>query len=139
MDCCWPCGVDFSDALKASMDSCLCDATLVCNVQRYLEELQQHILGLEQEPRGPGEPISHSEPVSDGEDKCYGTVGPCLAVRPVGWQKVKDEQSIAQGRHPQETPSVTEQDISTIYSGGVGRLGYAILEKARGNTWQHGS
>ena len=66
MDCCWHSGVDFSDALKASMDSSLCDATLGHNVQRYLEEPQQHILVLEQEPHGPEEPnISESEPVSD--------------------------------------------------------------------------
>jgi len=66
MESCWHSGVDFSDALKASMDSSLCDATLGCNVQRYLEEPQQHILVLEQEPHGPEEPnISESEPVSD--------------------------------------------------------------------------
>ena len=66
MESCWHSGVDFSDALKASMDSSLCDATLGHNVQRYLEEPQQHILVLEQEPHGPEEPnISESEPVSD--------------------------------------------------------------------------
>ena len=118
MDCCWHCGVDFYDALKASMDSCLCDATLVCNVQRYLEELQQHILGLEQEPRGPEEPISHSEPVSDGEDKCYGTVGPCLAVRPNVQQKVTYEQLMAPGGHPRWAPNMTGSRF--ICSGGVG-------------------
>ena len=97
-------------------------------------------IGIRAEPRGSEElGISDSEAVTEGDNEHYETVGPCLAVRPAGWQKVKDEQSIAQGRHPQETPSVTEQDISTIYSGGVGRLGYAILAKARGNTWQHGS
>ena len=84
MDCCWHGGVKFSDALKASMDSSLCDATLVCNVERYLEELQQHILVLEHEPRGPEEPsISDSEEVSDCDDERYETLGPCLLARPI--------------------------------------------------------
>ena len=84
---------------------------------------------LEQGPCGLEKP-SISEAESDGDDESYKTAGPCLAVRPVVQQRVKDEQSMAQGRHPQETPNVTEHDISPIYSGGVGRLGYAILSKA---------
>ena len=37
----------FLPALKANMDSALCIALLICNVQRDLEELQQCILVLE--------------------------------------------------------------------------------------------
>ena len=46
----------FLTALKVNMDSALQDATLVCNAQRCLEELEQCILALEQEPHGPEEP-----------------------------------------------------------------------------------
>ena len=60
----------FLTALKANIDSALCDATPVCSVQRHLEELEQRILVLEQEPRGPEEPsISDSEVVSDCDDE----------------------------------------------------------------------
>ena len=38
------------------MNHVLHDATPLCNVQRCLEELEQHILALEQEPRRPEEP-----------------------------------------------------------------------------------
>ena len=56
---------------------------LVCSVQRRLEELEQHILALEQELRGPKEPsFSDSKVVSDGNDEPYEIVGPRLAVRP---------------------------------------------------------
>ena len=83
----------FLTALKANIDSALCDAMPVCNVQRLLEELEQHILVLKREPRGPEEPsISDSEAVSDSEDERYEPVGPRLAVRPVVQQKVKHEQ-----------------------------------------------
>ena len=65
----------------------------VCSVQRHLEELEQHILVLEQEPRGPEEPsISDSEVVSDCDDECYEPVGPRLTARPAVQQKVKREQ-----------------------------------------------
>ena len=60
----------FLTALKASIDSALCDAKPVCGVQRHSEELEQRILVLEQEPRGPEEPsISDSEVVSDCDDE----------------------------------------------------------------------
>ena len=35
-------------------------------------------------------------------------VGPCLSVRPVVQHKVKHKQPMAQGRHPQGAPNVTE-------------------------------
>ena len=41
---------------KTKMDSVLHDATLVHNVQRRLEELEQSILALQQEPHSPEEP-----------------------------------------------------------------------------------
>ena len=64
---------------------------------------------LEQEPRGPKEPsISDCEVVSDGDDERYDTVGPCLAARAVIQQKVKREQPMVQGGHPQGAPIVTE-------------------------------
>ena len=46
----------FLTALKANMDSALCDASPVLNVQGCLEELEQCILALEQEPHSPEEP-----------------------------------------------------------------------------------
>ena len=53
----------FLIALKANMDIALHDAP-GHSVQRRLEELEQHILVLGQEPCGPGEPsISDSEAV----------------------------------------------------------------------------
>ena len=83
----------FLSALKTNMDGTLRDAVPVHSVQRRLEELEQHILVLGQEPCGPGEPsISDSEAVSDGDDeyetkddggKHYETAGPCLTVRPL--------------------------------------------------------
>ena len=96
----------FLIALKANIESTLCDATPVCNVQRRLEELDQRILVLEQEPRGPEEPsISDRVVVSDGDDERHETVGPHLAARPVVQQKVKCEQPKAkEGGHAQGTP-----------------------------------
>ena len=96
----------FLTALKANIESTLCDATPVCNVQRSLEELDRRILVLEQEPRGPEEPsISDREVVSDGDDEHHETVGPRLAARPVVQQKVKCEQPKAkEGGHAQGTP-----------------------------------
>ena len=90
------------------MDSALHDATLVCNVQRHLEELERHILTLEKETCGPKEPrISERKAVSDDDDEHYETkkkdderyetAGPCLAARHVGQQKVNHEQPRAQG------------------------------------------
>ena len=89
------------------MDNALIVAMLVHNVQRCLEELEQHILALEQEPRGPEEPsISDDEAVSDGDDEheteddddehCE-TAGPHLAARPAVQQKLKHEQPVAPG------------------------------------------
>ena len=74
-----------------------------------LEELEQCILVSEQEPCGLEEPsISDCEVVSDGDDERYDTVGPLLAARAVIQQKVKREQPMAQGGHPQAAPSATE-------------------------------
>ena len=50
-------GQIFLTALKANTDRALCDALPECNVQSRLEQLEQCILALEQEPRGPEEPI----------------------------------------------------------------------------------
>ena len=64
----------FLTPLKVSMDSSLCDAAPVCDVQRCLEELEKRTLTLEQEPCGPEEPsVSESEAVKDSDDKHYGT------------------------------------------------------------------
>ena len=63
-------GCVFLTALKENTDSALCDAMLVCNVQRHVEGLEQRILVLEQEPRGSDESsISDSEAVSDADDE----------------------------------------------------------------------
>ena len=70
MDCRWHCGMDFLTTLKVNMDSALRDATPVHTVQRHLEELEQSILALDQEPRGHEEPsISGSEVVCDDKGK----------------------------------------------------------------------
>ena len=56
------------------MDSALCDVMPAHNVQRHLEDLEQRILALQQEPCGPEEPsVSESEAVKDSDDKHYGT------------------------------------------------------------------
>ena len=73
----------FLTALKANMDSAPRDATLVHNMQRLLEELEQGVFALEQEPCGPEEPsIFDGKTVSDGDDESYEIAGSCLAVRP---------------------------------------------------------
>ena len=72
---------------------------LLCNVQRCLEELEQCILALEQEPCGPEEPsISESQIVSDIDDEYYETICPHLEERPVVQHKEKQEQPMTQGR-----------------------------------------
>ena len=91
--------------LKASMYHALCVAMLVHNVQRRLEELEQCILVLQQEPCGPEEPsISDSKVVSDSDDERFETEGSHLAERPIVQQKVKHEHLMAQGGHPQGAP-----------------------------------
>ena len=57
-------GQIFLTTLQVNMGN----AALVCNVQSHLEELEQHILALEQEAGGPEEvSISDSKAVSDGD------------------------------------------------------------------------
>ena len=116
----------FLTALKVNMDSALHDATLVHNKQRGLEELEQCILALEQEPCGPEEPsISDSEVVSDSDDehcetknvddeRCE-TVGPRLT----GGHCVAESEAWAAyslGGHPQGAPDVTEFTTYWTYS-----------------------
>ena len=107
----------FLTALKVNMDSALQDATLVCNAQRCLEELEQCILALEQEPRGPEEPsISDREVASDSDDEHHKTVGLCLPERPVVQQKVKHKQPMDQEGHLHGAPSVTEFMTYHLYT-----------------------
>ena len=85
--------------MQANTYSALHNGTLVHSMQRHLEELEQHLLALEQEPRGPEEPsTSDSEALSDCDDECYEIAGPCLAVRPVLQQTVKHKQPVAWDR-----------------------------------------
>lgn len=78
---------------------------LLCNVQRCLEELEQCIQALKQEPHGHEEPsITESQVVSVGDDESYETVCPCLEERPVVQKKVKHEQPMAHGGHFQGAP-----------------------------------
>lgn len=57
-------------------------------MQRFLEELKQHILALKQEPHAPEESnISDSEMVSEGDDECYETAGSHLLARLIVQQK----------------------------------------------------
>ena len=91
-------------ALKANMESALCDAVQVCELQRWAEKLEQRVQTLEQELHGlGGHGVSDYEVMKDEE-----TVGPCLSVRSVVQQKVKHEWPMAQGRHPQGACNVTE-------------------------------
>ena len=127
-------------ALKVNMDLALCDATLVHNVQRCLEELEQCTVALEQEPCGPEEPsYSDSEAVINSDGDCYQTAGPRLAARPVVQQKVKYEQPMVQGEHPQGAPSVTEFATHQPYTQvKLVNLGMQF-QKKEGEPWQHGS
>lgn len=91
-------------ALKANIESALCDAVQVCKLQRWAEKLKQQVQTLEQELHGlGGHGDSDYEVMKDEEP-----VGPCLPVRPVVQHKVKHKQPMAQGRHPQGAPNVTE-------------------------------
>ena len=118
---------------------CLCDTMLLCNVQRCLEELEQCILALEQEPCGPEEPsISESQIVSDIDDEYYETICPHLEERPVVQHKVKREQPMAHRRHPQGDPMwLSSQHIDHTlkwsWSTGISSFG-----KTKQNPWQHG-
>ena len=59
-----------------------------CAMCSHLEELEQHILALEQEPHGPEEPsISDTRAVRDDDDECFEIEGPHLAARPFVQQK----------------------------------------------------
>ena len=104
-----------------------------------LEELEQCILVSEQEPCGLEEPsISDCEVVSDGDDERYDTVGPLLAARAVIQQKVKREQPMAQGGHPQGPPlRLSSPRIDHIL-----RRNWSTqvrsFSKCTGNPWQHG-
>ena len=109
MECHWHCGWIILTALKVNVDSALCDVMPAHNVQRHLEDLEQRILALQQEPCGPEEPsISDSEAVSDNDDEHYETVGPCLEASPIMPQKVEHEQPMAQEGHPQGAPNTPE-------------------------------
>ena len=89
-----------------------------------LEELEQCILVSEQEPCGLEEPsISDCEVVSDGDDEHYDTVGPRVAARAMVQQKVKCEQPMAQGGHPQGAPNATEFTTYQPYTQEDGQLG----------------
>ena len=112
----------FLTTLKVNMDSVW--IVLVHDVQGCLEELEQCILALQHEPRGPEEPrISDSKVVSDGDDERYDTVGPRVTARAMVQQKVKREQPMAQGGHPQGAPSATEFTTYQPYTQEDGQLG----------------
>ena len=67
-----PMGWIVRTGLKASMDSALRDARLMHQVQRCLEKPEPHVLALQQEPRGPGEPsISDGKAVRGGDEQGY--------------------------------------------------------------------
>lgn len=67
-----PVGWVFRTGLKASMDRALRDARLMHQVQRCLGKPEPHVLALEQEPRGPGEPsLSDGEVVRGGDEEGY--------------------------------------------------------------------
>ena len=69
-------GQIFLIALKTNKGSNLCDAKLMSNVKGCLEELEQCILVLEQEPCDREEAsISDSQVVSVGDDEPYETAG----------------------------------------------------------------
>ena len=67
-----PVGWIFRTGLKASIDSVLRDARLMHQVQRCLEKPEPHVLALQQEARGPGEPsISDGKAVRGGDEQGY--------------------------------------------------------------------
>lgn len=67
-----PVGWVFRTGLKAIMDRALRDARLMHQVQRCLGKPEPHVLALEQEPRGPGEPsLSDGEVVRGGDEEGY--------------------------------------------------------------------
>ena len=67
-----PAGWIFRTGLKARMDSALRDARLKHQVQRCLEKPEPHVLALQQEPCGPGEPsISDGKAVRGGDAQGY--------------------------------------------------------------------
>ena len=90
---------------KANTDSALCDAEEVCKLLRWEEGLEQHVHMLEQEMHGHEEPsTSNYEVMREGDDEHCETAGPHLSTRPTVQQKVKDEQPMLGGGHPQGTP-----------------------------------
>ena len=104
----------FLTILEENMDCAIGNAAPVLKVQRLLEELEQCILV---SPCGLEEPsISDCEMVSDGDDERYNTVGLHLAARAVVQQKVKCEQPMAQGGHPQGAPKATEFTMYRPYT-----------------------
>lgn len=118
----------FLTVLKANIDQTLCNAVLVHNVQRHLEELEQCIfVFVRARTQGPEEPsISNNEPVSDsddghyetkdGDDGRYETVGPCLAARPIVSMRLQWAQWGPSWRGPQ---CDCVHNILTTYSSGI--------------------
>ena len=67
-----PAGWIFRTGMKARMDSALRDARLKHQVQRCLEKPEPHVLALQQEPCGPGEPsTSDGKAVRGGDEQGY--------------------------------------------------------------------
>ena len=96
--------------------------------------------GIREELYGPEESRdSDSEVVINSNGGCYQTAGPCLAARLIVQQKVKYEQPMVQGRHPQGAPKVTEFATHQPYTQvKLVNLGMQF-QKREGEAWQHGS
>jgi len=100
------------------MYSALHNGTLVHSMQRHLEELEQSISALDQDPRGHEEPnISDSEVVSDDKGKPW-QLGFCdsgtrVGLAPMGVLRVLTERS--RGMHVRchfESVKTLEGDLS---------------------------
>ena len=97
----------FLTALKTNMGGTLREAVLVPNVQRRLEELEERILTVGQEPRGPEDPASLT---ARREVKVMMNIMRLRSL--LGWEAgcaTESEASASSdtGGHPQGPPSVT--------------------------------
>ena len=124
----------FLTALKVNMDLVLCDATPVHNVQRCLEELEQCIVALEKNP------MALKNPVTLTVRRLLTVMVDVIRLQVPAWQqgslcsrKWSMSSLWSRGDILKGPQGDWVHDTSTIYSGEVGQLGYAISEKERGS------
>lgn len=111
-DGCWHCGVDFPDYPGGEYGLCHRQRCTSAQSAETLGRTRAMHIGVTLEEPS----ISDCEMVSDGDDERYNTVGLHLAARAVVQQKVKCEQPMAQGGHPQGAPKATEFTMYRPYT-----------------------